>query len=130
MAEHPNVDVFRRAYAAFAAGDFDALAEVFHEDAVWHNPGRNPLSGDFVGRDKAFAMFKKEFELSGGTYRPEIHDILATDEHITALMHTTAEREGKKLDMNYALIFHVKDGKITEGWDLWTDQHAVDEFWS
>jgi hypothetical protein len=130
MAEHPNIEVFKRTYAAFTAGDFDALAELFDENAVWHNPGRNLVSGDFVGRDNAFAAFAKEFELSGGTYRPTIHDIVANDEHILALMHATAEREGKRLDMNYVLIFHVKDGKITEGWDLWVDQAAVDEFWS
>jgi hypothetical protein len=130
MSEHPNVELFRRTYAAFTAGDFAKLAEVFHEDVVWHNPGNNPISGDFAGQEAAFGIFAKEFELSGGTYRPEIHDILANDEHILALMHATAERDGKKLDMNYVLIFHVKDGKLTEGWDLWTDQAAVDEFWS
>ena len=130
MADHPNVDLFRRAYAAFTAGDFEALAEVFDEETVWHNPGRNQLSGDYTGRDEAFALFAKEFELSGSTYAPTIHDVLASDDHIAALMHVTAERDGKKLDMDYVLIFHVKDGKLTEGWDLWTDQHAYDEFWS
>ncbi len=130
MADHPNVDVFKRAYAAFSAGDFEALAQVFDEDVVWHNPGRNPLSGDYKGRDAAFASFAKEFELSGGTYRPEIHDVLANDDHTVAVMHVTAEREGKKLDMNAVLVFHIKDGKIVEGWDIWADQTVLDEFWS
>jgi ketosteroid isomerase-like protein len=130
VEEHPNVELFRRTYRAFTSGDFDALGEVFAEDTVWHNPGRNLISGDFVGREAAFAAFAKEFELSGGTYSPTIHDVVANDEHIIALMHATAEREGKKLDMDYALIFHVKAGRLTEGWDLWTDQAAVDEFWS
>lgn len=130
MADHPNVELFHRAYKAFTTGDFDALAEIFDEKTAWHNPGRNPLSGDFVGRDAAFGAFAKEFELSGGTYAPTIHDVLANDEHILALMHATAERDGKKLDMDYVLVFHVKDGKLVEGWDLWTDQAAVDEFWS
>ncbi len=130
MADHPNIDVFKRAYAAFAAGDFDALAEVFDRDVVWHNPGHNPISGTYEGRDAAFASFAKEFELSGGTYRPEIHDVLANDDHTVVLAHATGEREGKKLDMDYALIFHIKDGQIVEGWDIWTDQTEVDEFWS
>lgn len=130
MADHPNIELFDRAYAAFGAGDFDALAEVFDESVVWHNPGRNPISGDYEGRDAAFASFAKEFELSGGTYRPTIHDVLANDEHVTALMHVTAERDGKNLDMDYVLILHVKDGKFVEGWDLWMDQEALDKFWS
>ena len=130
MTDHPNVELFRRTYAAFTSGDFEALSEVFSEETVWHNPGRNPISGDFVGREATFAAFGKEFELSGGTYSPTVHDILANDEHIVALMHATAERDGKKLDMDYVLIFHVKDGKLVEGWDLWTDQGTVDAFWS
>jgi uncharacterized protein len=31
--------------------------------------------------------------------------------------------------MNYVLVLHIDDGKITEGWELWTDQAALDEFW-
>jgi uncharacterized protein len=32
--------------------------------------------------------------------------------------------------MNYVLVFHIRGGKITEAWELWTDQGVLDEFWS
>jgi hypothetical protein len=32
--------------------------------------------------------------------------------------------------MNYVLVSHIDDGNTTEGWELWTDQAALDEFWS
>jgi ketosteroid isomerase-like protein len=32
MSDHPDIDVFKRAYAAFAAGDMATLADVFAED--------------------------------------------------------------------------------------------------
>lgn len=83
-----------------------------------------------MGRDAAFASFAQEFERSGGTYRPVIHDVLANDNHTVALLHVTAAREGKTLDMNYVLILHIQDGKIVEGWETWTDQTELDEFWS
>lgn len=130
MPDHPNEALFRRAYAAFTGGDFETLSEVFDEKATWHNPGRSELSGDYSGRDEVFGLFATEFELSGGTYAPIVHDVLASDDHIAALMHVTAEREWKKLDMDYVLILHVNDGKLTEGLTLWTDQHAYDAFWS
>ena len=130
MPEHPNIDVFKRAYAAFAAGDMATLADVFAEDVVWHTPGRNLVSGDYTSRDAAFESFAKEFELTEGTYRPEIHDVLANDEHTVALLHATAMRSGKALDQNYVLTFHIRDGKITEAWEAWTDEAAWDEFWS
>ncbi|MGP3987353.1 nuclear transport factor 2 family protein [Streptomyces sp. 3N207] len=130
MTDHPNIAVFQRAMAAFIAGDLETLTEVFHPDVVWHNPGQGPLAGDFRGREAAFALFQREFEMSGGTYRPRLHDVLANDKHTVALLHATASREGKELDMDYAIVFHIQDGRITEGWDLWSDQRAYDEFWS
>jgi ketosteroid isomerase-like protein len=50
VTEHPHEEVFMRTYEAFTAGDLEALAELFADD-VWHTPGRNPLSGDYQGRD-------------------------------------------------------------------------------
>jgi uncharacterized protein len=42
-------------------------------------------SGDYEGRDATLASFEKEFELSGGTYTVEVHDVLANDNHTVAL---------------------------------------------
>ncbi|MFJ4777965.1 nuclear transport factor 2 family protein [Streptomyces sp. NPDC088762] len=130
MTEHPNIAVFRRAMDAFSTGDMDALAEVFHPDVRWHISGQSPLAGDFQGRDATFAAFELDFRLSGGTYRPQLHDVLANDAHTVALLHATASRDGRELDMNYAIVFHISDGRITEGWELWADQRAFDAFWS
>lgn len=130
MTDHPNVAVFRRAMTAFAAGDTDALAEVFHPDVVWHIGGRNLLAGDHRGRDATFALFSREFQLTDGTYRPELHDVLADDDHTVALLHVTASREGRVLDLDYALVLHIDDGRITEGWVVTTDPAAYDDFWS
>jgi uncharacterized protein len=130
MTEHPGIAVFKRAYAAFTMGDMAKLAEVFADDVIWHTPGSNPLSGEYRGREAAFESFGKVFELSGGTYHPELHDVLATDEHTVALLRTTAVRNGKTLDGNEILILHVHDGVITEAWEAWTDEAAWNEFWS
>jgi ketosteroid isomerase-like protein len=108
VTDHPHLDVFRRTYAAFTTGDTDALAEVFAEEVVWHTPGRNPLSGDHQGRDATFASFAREFELSGGTYAVEVHDVVANDDHTVALLRSAAQRDGKSLEMNYVLVLHQR----------------------
>jgi uncharacterized protein len=94
VTEHPHEEVFKRTYEAFTAGDLEALAELFANDVVWHTPGRNPLSGDYEGRDATFASFTREFELSGGTYAVQLHDVLADDDHtvrcFAALQSATA----------------------------------------
>jgi ketosteroid isomerase-like protein len=117
-------------YAAFTAGDMDALASFFDEDVVWHTPGRHPRAGTYEGRDAAFDSFADEFELSGGTYAVEVRDVLANDTHIVALLHATAGRESKRLDQDYAIVFALRGGKVHAAWEVWEDQPAVDEFWS
>ena len=130
LADHPNLATFRSIHTAFTTGEMDRLATFFDEDVVWHTPGRHPLAGTYEGRPATFASFAEEFQLSGGTYSVEVRDVLANDEHIVALLHATADREGKRLDQDYMIIFHVSAGKIRAAWEVWKDQPSVDEFWS
>jgi len=127
---HPNEELLRNGYAAFEKGDLDTLRGLFTDDIVWHSPGRSPLAGDYRGIDEVFGLFGKVFELSGGTFRNEIHDILADDEHAVALVSATGERNGKTLNDKQAHVFHVRDGKVTEFWLQPGDLYANDDFWS
>jgi uncharacterized protein len=70
------------------------------------------------------------FQLSNGTFRAEKHDIVASDDHATLLAQITAERNGKKLDQRLALVIHVSNGKITEGWEMFWDTTTWNDFWS
>jgi ketosteroid isomerase-like protein len=128
---HPNEDVVREAFAAFGRGDIDALRnQYFAEDIRWHIPGRGPLAGDYDGIARVMELFGRILELSGGTFRNELHDVVANDEHAVALYGTAAEREGRRLDDNNVSTFHIRDGKIAEVWTQVTDMYATDEFWS
>ena len=130
MPEHPNAALLRKGYEAFNKGDMATLRELFSDDAVWHVPGNNQLSGEHRGRDAVFAMFARSAELSGGTYRVELHDALANDEHAVGLSRATASRQGKQLDAVAVETYHVSNGKITEAWVFAEDQRAIEEFWS
>lgn len=123
-----NAAAVRRGYEAFNRGDMQALADLFAEDAVWHVSGRNRLSGEKRGRDAAFAYFGQLGELSGGTFRAELHDVIANDEHVVGLHTSTGERGGRRLSAHTALVFHMRDGKVAECWEHQEDQAAFDEF--
>ena len=127
MAEHPNVARIRDGYAAFAKGDFDVLTDLFAEDIVWHNTGRNQLSGDYRGRDAVFGFFARLMEVTGGTFHLDLHAVLADDEHGVALTMATASRDGKSMTANEADVMHLRDGKVTEFWTTSVDPYAFDE---
>lgn len=128
---HPNEDLVRAGFAAYARGDLQALVtDFFSPDIVWHVPGRGPLAGDHAGHDAVGAHFALVRELSGATHRVELHDVLANDDHAVALHAARAERPGKQFDVSAMQVFHIRDGKITEAWTVHHDLYAFDEFWS
>ena len=125
MPEHPNAELWRRAQAAFSRRDIDALKEVWAEDIVYHFPGKSRLAGDHKGIEAVVALFAQLFKAAQIT---EVHDVLASDDHVVALIRLTLSREGQGVSINQANIYHVRDGKLTEAWLLPTDQAAMDEF--
>jgi ketosteroid isomerase-like protein len=126
---HPNEDLLRRGYEAFSSGDMQTLGELFAVDIVWHVGGRNQLSSDYRGTQEVFNLFGSFAQLTGGTLRIELHDVLANDEHAVALQKVTGEREGRTLDDNGVGVYHVREGKVTEAWFHPGDAYDLDEFW-
>ena len=90
---HPNEDLVRKGYAAFGRGDTDALQRQFFAEHVCHHvPGRSPLAGDYQGVAQVLEWLGRQFELSGGTIRAEVHDVVANDEHAVSLVTVRGER--------------------------------------
>lgn len=127
---HPNEDLIRSGYDAFNRRDVTMVMNLLADDIVFHIPGRSQQSGDFSGKNGAGAYFSRVGELSGGTHRLEIHNVLANDEHTVALLRAIAERDDKTFDMNVVHVWHVSEGRAKELWILPSDQYAFDEFWS
>ena len=130
MADHPNADLLRKGYEAFDKGDMAVLTNLFAENVVWHVPGNSPISGEHRGREAVFAAFAKTVELSGGSFKIELHDLLANDEHTVALTRATGSRQGKQLNSLDTDVYHMANGKVTEFWSFAEDQRLTDEFWS
>jgi ketosteroid isomerase-like protein len=130
MAEHPNVELLRSGYNAYSTGDMDVLTRLFADEILWHVAGRSPISGDYKGRDQVFGFFGKLMELSDGTAKIDVHDILANDEHGVALVTGTATRGGRSFEGQDVHTFHIRNGQVVEFWDGPLDQYEADEFWS
>ncbi len=131
MAEHPNVELMRKGYAAFAAGDMATVGELFADGIKWHMGGRNLLSGDYEGKEAAFGVLAKIMELAAGNFGMDIHDLLANDEHAVVLVTAKGQRpDGRTLEGRIVHVWHVSEGKATEFWAYPEDQAAGDAFWS
>ena len=127
MAEHPNVARIRDGYTAFAKGDFAVLTDLFAEDLLWHDSGRNQLSGDYRGREAVFGLFGKLMEVTEGSFRIDLRALFADDERGVALVILAASRGGRSVEVREAHVFHMRDGKVVEFWNASADQYAFDE---
>ena len=131
MDEHEGVARARESVELYTNGEFDRLRDFYAEDVVWHAGGRNPLSGDYRGRDQLFDYFERVRGLTGGSLKIEPTSVLASDKHTAMFSRVTGEREGQTLDVMLAQVFRVDaDGRFVEYWALADDQDAVDAFWS
>jgi ketosteroid isomerase-like protein len=131
MGADENVAVMRRAYNAFNTGDIDTLNEVFDESAVWHLPGRSSFAKDYHGREATLAYFGQLAQETGGTFRAELQHLTADDQgRVVGIQRSTADRDGKHLDVGDSIVFELKDGRITDGREHFHDLYAWDEFWS
>ena len=129
--EHPNVTLVRRGYQAFAEGDMAWIAQNVPPDVVWHVPGDNVQSGDKVGLDATLAFFGDTMQLTGGTFRFDVHDVVGGDDHVVALATLTGSRpDGRTLSTRGVQVYHVGDGKAVESWSYNEDQSVVDAFFN
>lgn len=94
---HPNEELARRGYDAFSNGDIDALRPMVADNTIFHEPGRNPVAGDYQGIDQMLGFFGTVAERSGGTFRVTVHDVVANDEHAVGLHLSEGERAGRRL---------------------------------
>jgi len=125
-----NAAVIRAAYDAFSHGDIQGAMTAFAEDIFWHVPGRGPLSRDYHGRAEVLGFFGHFIDLSGGTFRLRVDDVLAGGDRVVVLCTESAQRGGRNWSAAQVHLWVVKDGKATVFWEYEGDQQGDDEFWA
>jgi uncharacterized protein len=127
---HPNEQLLRKGYAAFESADLDTIQALFDDDVVVHTTGRNPIAGTFKGKDEVLGFLGTIIAMTDGTYKVQIHDVLANDDHVVALGNASGTRKGTSFSYHQFALYHVRDGKVTEAWFQSDDQYGEDEFWN
>jgi ketosteroid isomerase-like protein len=130
MDAQENAARIRDGYDAFNRADIDALTDLFAEDAVWHSPGRGGVAGDYNGRDATFGYFGRLHQSTDGTFRVNLHGLVAEGDTVVGRQNNIATRGDRQLDVNLCIVFEMRDGRIVEGREYLYDLYAWDDFWS
>jgi uncharacterized protein len=127
MTDHPNVERLRQGYSAYAKGDLATLRGMLADDVTFHFLGHTPLSGAYHGLTEVLGYFARLRD-SGAAFTFEVHDLLADDQHAVAMLAGTAARSGNLIQQKVVHAFHTNaNGKVTDWWNFWEDQAALDD---
>ncbi|MGI5292074.1 nuclear transport factor 2 family protein [Nonomuraea polychroma] len=125
-----TLTVARRYTEAMAAKDFAAVANLFADDIVWHQPGNHRFAGTYRGRDAVNNAIGAQMAATEGTLdvaltgEPMVNDTLAA-----FAVHFSAKRNGAEMSMDGVDVLRIEGDKIAEVW-LFSDlQQAEDDFW-
>ena len=126
MQDHPNAANYRKWTKATEEGNCEAYGDAISDDVEWWEIG-----SDQPVRGKAALMERMQGMMGGDTsIKIDLHDVIANDEHMVALVTATVDRAGKTLTYKTAEIYHVKDGKITHRWAFSDDTAEIIDFFA
>jgi ketosteroid isomerase-like protein len=121
-----NIELARKAYAAFDEADMAAVMATIADDCLWHAGPLGSLAGDHKGKAAVGEFFMKFGQLTQGNYKVEIHDILADEEHTVVLGTTTITKDGKTRHDRFVDIVHPNaDGQVREFWRFVEDPQGL-----
>jgi ketosteroid isomerase-like protein len=120
MSTEDNRRLIERWYEALAAGDFQTIFDMHHDDVVYNMVGNTPVSGRIYGKDAC----------CNGMIAQKLLDKLVPDEvrfakrwkivaaegdRVVGLMQGGGPtRNGQSYEQTYCEIFTIRDGKIAE----------------
>ena len=132
MPEHPNAPARRAIFNAFwVDGDMMPMIEAMSPDYVWSNDeGAGPwrrLEG--IAECTVFGAWWMEF--FNGTFRYELIDVCASDDHVIEVLREVGEKDGNVFDNHALYLYRLgPDGKYESLQTYDRDRDKVREFWS
>jgi ketosteroid isomerase-like protein len=123
-----NAALIKGAYDAFSRRDVAQAFAAFGKDILWHVPGRGPLSRDYRGHAEVGGFFQKFTELSSGTFRIQVDEVLSKGDRVVVLCTESAQRGGRSWSSTQVHVWTVRDGEATVFRQYQGDQQTEDEF--
>jgi ketosteroid isomerase-like protein len=125
-----------KGYAAVSRQDLDAIADLFHEDAVLEFPGTTVMSGRYEGRAAIRAWFERWFATMPETRFALRHVSVENIFALTAsnVVHAEwdldeADREGNRYHVTGVTAFVIEGGKTRTAKDYIFDQPLLASIW-
>jgi uncharacterized protein len=99
-----NKENIKKGYEAFAAGDVQAVMDLFDDDVEWVQPGESSVSGTFHGKTEVVEFLGR---LAEKTPTVTVKKLIAEGDTVVAITEVTLDGQtGEDAD-----VFTIRDGK-------------------
>jgi ketosteroid isomerase-like protein len=103
--QEQNIELVKKGYEAFAAGDIDTVMSLFDDNTEWVQPGDSAISGTYHGKRELGELVSRLAEKST-TVTPRRY--FADGDTVVMLGETAADNETSEA----AQVFTLREGKI------------------
>lgn len=128
--KHPNALLLEKMYADFEKGDLKSMLDACSDSVTFQIAGKSKLAGKYNKTTFATEFATKLMEMSGGTIKIQVHDILASDQHAVVLASDKLTRNGNVVEYRTAHIWRFEGGKPVAWYEYPRDLYQYDSIWT
>ena len=121
-----NVDVVRRTYEAWNAGDMDALHELYDPDVIMRAIEGWPEPGPYTGREAVMRWLAQLRGTWDADSMEPTSDFIAVGDRVAVRQIWHGAGRGPEANMGMTVVFTVRDGRIYYVEFFWDHAKALE----
>jgi ketosteroid isomerase-like protein len=130
MGREENAALVTAFFKAFAARDMEQISHLLEPGVTWTTPGRSALGATRQGPAEVVAQLNRSTELTDGTYKADVNDLLSSEEGVVVHYTGSGERHGEAFSFEGLLHFSIRGGRIFSVAFAPLDPQEFDRIWS
>ena len=119
--------VVRTLIDAFNRRELEPVLKLFAEEVLLRCPGKNRIAGEYRGRSEVLGFWRKQVELSGGTFKGNVISVLQGENQLVLISELSLTRHGKAYTWRRANHYQFYRNRVIEAWLYESDQYLADE---
>jgi uncharacterized protein len=121
-----NVEIVRAGFAAWNAGDMDALRELYDPDAIVRAPEGWPEPGPFVGRDAVMRQWEQTRETFDTDAIETMTDFIDAADRVVVRLLWRGVVRGPESSMEFSIVYTLRKGRIAIQEYFWDHGEAIE----
>ncbi len=121
-----NVEIVRRGFDAWNAGDMDALAELYDPGIVWRPPEGWPEPGPYVGREAVMRQLEQMRETWDADSFELISDIIDVADRVAVRFIWHGEGQGPESSIELTGVYTLRKGRLLYIEFFWDHAEALE----